>query len=117
MPVPTLLFLMLSLSAGTQNSSTSLSTDTIPGQDSLTQVSDSVTRDLNEVVVEGESRKIEGNTITYYPSYNAKKSATDAIELLRRMAIPSIRINPVNDKITTPDNEEISLFINHIPAS
>ncbi|MDE5975017.1 MAG: outer membrane beta-barrel family protein, partial [Muribaculaceae bacterium] len=31
--------------------------------------------------------------------------------------IPSIRFNPVNDKITTPDNEEISLFINHIPAS
>ena len=117
MPVPTLLFLMLSLSAGTQNSSTSLSTDTIPGQDSLTQVSDSVTRDLNEVVVEGESRKIEGNTLTYYPTSNVKKSATDAIELLRRMAIPSIRINPVNDKITTPDNEEISLFINHIPAS
>ena len=78
---------------------------------------DSVVNTLQEVTVQGASHVLNNNKATYYPSSNAKKSATDAINLLQRMAMSEARINPLTKKILTPDGEEISLFINYIAAT
>ncbi|MDE6008470.1 MAG: outer membrane beta-barrel family protein, partial [Muribaculaceae bacterium] len=69
------------------------------------------------VTVQGNSQILNNNKATYYPTTNEKKSATDAINLLQRMAMSETRIDPLTKKILTPDGEEISLFINYVAAT
>lgn len=78
---------------------------------------DTVVNNLQEVTVQGASLIINNNKATYYPTTNVKRSATDAINLLQRMAMSEVRIDPVTNKLQTPYGEEIALFINFIPAT
>ncbi len=52
------------------------------------------TKDLKEVVVEAQMQKTSSNVTTYYPDKNSKRTAQNAIDLLDRMAIPQINVNP-----------------------
>ncbi len=77
---------------------------------------DSVSTTLNELTVTAENRKMDTNTTTYYPSSKVKRAAQDAIDLLRRMAINQIRIDPVDQKIKTDTREDVVVYIDYLPA-
>lgn len=51
------------------------------------------------------------------PSAKQKGASQNAIDLLRQVNMPQLKINPVDDAITTPVGAEVTLFINYIPAS
>ena len=111
------LLFLLTLAIAAVASAASLTADTIPGQNSLTEKPDSTATDLKEVIVEGINEKMEGTTITYYPAANVKKLASDAIDLLERMAMSTITIDPRTKALSTTSGQAVSLFIDYIPAS
>ncbi len=73
-------------------------------------------KDLNEVVVEGDREWISANKSTYIPTTRQKKAAQDATDLLMRMAIPELMINPLDRIVKTGSGEMASIFIDYVPA-
>lgn len=83
-----------------------------------TETPDSVkTQELDEVVVEAQMQRTSPTTTTYTPSGKQKSTAQNAIELLRLMAIPQIKINPMDNSVTDNTGDGVSLFFNYMPAS
>lgn len=72
---------------------------------------------LNEVVVEANMQYVSSNVTTYYPDKNSKRTAQNAIDLLNRMAIPQIIVNPIGGSVQTPSGDEIAIYIDMEPAS
>lgn len=77
---------------------------------------DSVARELKEVTVIGENKKVTAQGAKYFPSGKVKRASADAIDLLRRMSINQILINPVTKEVTTLGHENVAIFINGLPA-
>lgn len=92
---------------------------TVMTAQSLTSLPDTLetTRQLNEVVVEAQMQHTSATVTTYYPDRNTKRTAQNAIELLDRMAIPQISINPVAGSVETPGGESVSIYIDMEQAS
>ena len=83
-----------------------------------TETPDSVkTQELDEVVVEAQMQRTSPTATTYTPSGKQKSTAQNAIDLLRHMAIPQIKINPMDNSVTDNAGEGVSLFFNYMPAS
>ena len=83
-----------------------------------TETPDSIKgHELQEVIVEAQMQHAASNVTTYYPDRNSKRSAQNAIDLLNRMAIPQINVNPIGGSITTPSGDEVSIYIDMEPAS
>lgn len=80
------------------------------------ETNDTTAKELKEIVVEGAAQSANAQMVTYRPSSRVKNAAQDAIDLLRRMAIPQLAINPVSNSVTTPGGSEVALFINYLPA-
>ncbi|MDE6095246.1 MAG: outer membrane beta-barrel family protein [Muribaculaceae bacterium] len=78
---------------------------------------DTIGKDLQEITVNADMQKISAQSATYYPSSKVKKSADNAIDLLKRMAIPQIFIHPVTNAITNSGGNDVQIFINYIKAS
>ncbi|MCH5177642.1 MAG: hypothetical protein J1F25_06430 [Prevotellaceae bacterium] len=72
---------------------------------------------LSEVVVEAQMQSTSPTATTYFPSIKQKNAAQDAIDLLRKMAIPQIQINPTDNAVTDNAGAAVSVFINYMPAS
>lgn len=70
-----------------------------------------MTRQLDEVVVEAQMQAASSNVTVYYPDRNSKRAAQNAVDLLERMAIPQINVNPVDGSVATPAGDEISIYI------
>lgn len=51
------------------------------------------------------------------PKNNAKEAAHDAVDLLRRMAIPQLKLSPSCSSVCTPSGQEVTIFINYVKAS
>lgn len=78
---------------------------------------DTVAKDLQEVTVEGEMQKIDATTATYYPTAKVKKASNNAIDLLYRMAISQLRVDPRGMSVKTPAGENVSVFLNYLRAT
>ena len=74
-------------------------------------------QELNEVVVEAQRQRIEANVSTYIPASNQKNAAQNAVSLLAHMAIPQIEVDPVNFAVKNAQGQEVSLFIDYLPAT
>lgn len=72
---------------------------------------------LDEVVVQAQLQRTSPEATTYIPTGRQKSSAQNALDLLRQMAIPQLRINPIDDTVTDNAGEDVSIFINYLPAS
>ena len=72
---------------------------------------------LDEVVVVAQMQSTSPNATTYIPSGKQKNAAQNAIDLLRHMAIPQIKINPIDNSVTDNTGDGVSLFFNYMPAS
>lgn len=75
------------------------------------------TKELNEVIVEANMQYASSNVTTYYPDKNSKRTAQNAIDLLNRMAIPQILVNPIGGSVQTPSGNEVSIYIDMQPAT
>lgn len=71
------------------------------------------TQTLNEVVVEGASQYVSANKTTYLPDRNSKRSAHNADDLLARMAIPQIVVNPSSGDIQTNSGKNVAIYIDY----
>ena len=65
------------------------------------------TQELNEVVVQAQMQRASSAKSTYTPTGKQKNAAQNAVDLLRQMAIPQIRINPIDET----DAEGVMLLI------
>lgn len=72
---------------------------------------------LSEVVVEAQMQKTSAQSSVITPTMRQKSSAQNAIDLLRKIAMPEININLMSNAITTQTGAGVALFINYIPAS
>lgn len=72
---------------------------------------------LPEIVVKAQMQHTDASSSTYTPTTRQKTSAQNAIDLLRQLAIPQININLVDNAVTTPSGQNVSVYINYIPAS
>lgn len=71
---------------------------------------------LKGVTVEADNASFRTDRTVYQPTSRQKKAASDAIELLRSMAIPQIRVS-ASGGVSDNFGEPVSIFINSMPAS
>lgn len=82
------------------------------------ETADSVkTENLEEVVVEGKTQYVAPQTAVYTPSKQQKSAAADAVDLLARMSIPQLKVNPVEGTVRTNNRQVVAIFIDGVPAS
>lgn len=70
------------------------------------------TYNLDEVVVEADKEVRLKNGMAYYPGEEIKKFSYDGINLLSRMIIPTLRVNPFNNTVTSMSGGDVTYFIN-----
>ena len=75
------------------------------------------TQELNEVVVQAQMQRTSSAKSTYTPTGKQKNAAQNAVDLLRQMAIPQIRINPIDETVTDNVGGSVAIFINFLEAS
>ncbi|MDE5791374.1 MAG: hypothetical protein K2H96_09125 [Muribaculaceae bacterium] len=93
--------------------------DTVKSQTDVTSpnlLTDTV-YDIKEVVVQNERVIKKGNLIELYPGKRDKRFASGGIDVLANMNLPDIRVNPLNNEITSSEGDPITLFIDFQPAS
>ncbi|MDE6484250.1 MAG: outer membrane beta-barrel family protein [Duncaniella sp.] len=75
--------------------------------------------ELDEVVVEAANQYTTANVTTYIPESRQKKTATDAVSLLNKMAIPQLDVpfGVGNTAVKTIGGESVDIFIDYVPAS
>lgn len=74
-------------------------------------------QELNEVVVKAQMQRTLSSKSTYTPTGKQKNAAQNAIDLLRQMAIPQIRINPIDETVTDNVGGNVAIYINFLEAS
>ena len=83
-----------------------------------TEVPDSIkTQGLDEVVVEAQMQRTTPTSTTFIPTVKQKNASQNAVDLLRQMAIPQIKISSVNEVVTDNAGGEVAIFINFLEAS
>ena len=83
------------------------------------QEADSIAREqtLQEVTVEATTQHTSANGTTYLPDKNARRTAQNAIDLLGKMAIPQINVNPIAGSVQTNSGNDVAIFIDYEKAS
>lgn len=82
------------------------------------QSNDSIaSRQLDEVVVKANLNRTDAGGVYFIPSSKQKNTAQNGIDLLRRMAIPQIKVSLADDKVTTTTGETVAIYINYTKAS
>lgn len=75
------------------------------------------TVNLNTVTVEADNAQLSADRSIYIPTQRQKNAAQNAVDLLRQMAIPQIRINPIDDTVTDNVGNDVVIYINFLEAS
>lgn len=70
------------------------------------------TQELKEIVVEGASQYTSANKTTYLPDRNSKRTAQNAADLLSKMAIPQIVVDPSGDVLTN-SGKNVAIYIDY----
>ncbi len=72
---------------------------------------------LKAVTVKAQNARLYADKSVYIPTNRQKNASQNAIDLLRQMSIPQIRINPVSDAVTDNSGSQVAIFINFLAAS
>lgn len=82
------------------------------------EITDTISvKELGEVVVEASNQRTNAEVSTYIPMIRQKNSAQNAVSLLYQMSIPQISVDPVSQAIQTAHGQNVSVFIDYIPAT
>ena len=74
------------------------------------------TKQLEEVVVEGDLTRTDARRTVYTPTTRQKHAAQTATDLLGRMSIPQIRIDDESTVLTAAGNP-VAIYIDYLPAT
>ncbi|MGM9862698.1 MAG: hypothetical protein ACI305_00335 [Lepagella sp.] len=74
------------------------------------------TKQLEEVVVEGDLTRTDARRTVYTPTTRQKNAAQTATDLLGRMSIPQIRIDDESTVLTAAGNP-VAIYIDYLPAT
>lgn len=108
---------LLMAGAGFSASGTTASQEEGAQQVQTNDSTNSKSRELGEVVVEGRTQRVVRYGVEYMPDRRSKKMASDAISLLRYMQIPQLRVSPSDASVTTAAGQSVAIFIDYMPAS
>ena len=72
---------------------------------------------LKGVTVAGEQMQAYSDRNVYRPTPRQKNTAMDAIDLLRRMAIPQINVKLFDNSVETTDGRSVAIFIDYARAT
>ncbi|MCM1254594.1 MAG: TonB-dependent receptor family protein [Duncaniella sp.] len=72
---------------------------------------------LKTVTVKGNQMVNYSDRNVYLPTQRQKRTAMDAVDLLRRMAIPQLNIKIFDKSVETSDGQPVALFIDYVRAS
>ena len=72
---------------------------------------------LSTVSVEAANSQLYADRSTYIPTQRQKNAAQNAVDLLRQMAIPQIRVNPNDETVTDNTGGNVAIYINCLEAS
>ena len=74
----------------------------------LAQETDSLkTKQLEEVIVKAKLQRTSPQSLVVIPTVRQKNSAQNAVDLLRKIAMPQISINLMNNAITTQTGDGV----------
>lgn len=82
-----------------------------------TESADSVGTQLDELVVQGRTQRVIKNGVEYIPGKNMKKTALNAINLLYNMQIPKLVVSPIDNTVTSPTGQGVTMYIDYVRAS
>ncbi len=74
-------------------------------------------RTLNEVVAEGQNQQLQTTKSIFFPTKQQKKTSMSGTDLLRRMAIPMLKISPASESIEAAAGGSVTVFIDYIRAT
>ncbi len=74
-------------------------------------------KQLDEVVVKANLSYTDASGVYFIPTTKQKNTAQNGVDLLRRMAIPQIKVSLANDNVTTNTGEAVAVYINYTKAS
>ena len=75
------------------------------------------TQELNEVVVEAQMQQLSTVSTSFIPTGKQKSAAHNVISLLQVMAIPQLRIDPIEEKVIDNFGGDVAIFINYFQVS
>ena len=67
--------------------------------------------------MQGDNGFVTEDKTVFIPSKKDKKISAGGAELLENMAIPTIKVNPLDKSINTVSGDGVKLFIDYMPAS
>ncbi len=74
------------------------------------------TKDLNEVVIEGQLQSTSSQVSTYIPTSKQKNASQTATELLNRMAIPQLSLG-MGGTVQTTSGKDVAIYIDFVEAT
>jgi hypothetical protein len=83
----------------------------------LSIVLKSTTVNLGEVTIKAKSRYINGEKMVFMPSKQDKEISAEGVDLLKNMSLPLIKIDPVNNSVSSITGENVSFYIDYQPAT
>ena len=74
---------------------------------------DEKTINLKEVTVEGNRIVANGNKTSYLPDKKQRNASHDGLDLLFRLAIPQLDVNPMTGSVSAVDRTNVAFYIEH----
>lgn len=71
---------------------------------------------LDEVKVKADEGVLYADRSVYLPNSRQRSASNNAYDLLRRMAIPQVNVNAIDNEVTDNAGNQIRVFINGMPA-
>ena len=112
--IPLIAFAILLMAEASAGAATQIADTTASKKSKNAQ--ENKAQDLQELVVEGDLSSASVRGATYIPTTRQKRAAQSAGDLLLRMAVPQVNVDPLSLAITSATGSSLQLFIDHIPA-
>lgn len=88
----------------------------IPVSATAAEQNDSTAKQLQEVVVEGQNTYTTRHGVTYVTNRNQRNGAANAYDLLGRLGMTEIQVDPRTNEVTTNSGQPVDYFVNGQPA-
>ena len=88
----------------------------IPVSATAAEQNDSTSKQLQEVVVEGRNTYTTRHGVTYVTNRNQRNGAANAYDLLGRLGMTEIQVDPRTNEVTTNSGQPVDYFVNGQPA-